>query len=126
MKKVALILLSAIFIFAGTQQQTRADSVMLPDGSVVKGKIVSVLGGMIEIKTDQGRKLITRNLKEGEARDIVEVGFLLRKRIMGEIFYLSGLDVEMSTASGNLSINRINVREIILSQQIPLEAAPHH
>ncbi|OGI17340.1 MAG: hypothetical protein A2287_10935 [Candidatus Melainabacteria bacterium RIFOXYA12_FULL_32_12] len=126
MKKVKLTLLSLILAFNIGIQAAKADSIMLPDGSVLKGKILTVLGGLIQIKTERGTKTVSRELAVGEARDIIEVGFLIKRRFMGEVYYINDNTLEISTPTGNLAINRLKVREVILSQQLPLEAAPHH
>jgi hypothetical protein len=126
MKKFILNLLSLALVFTVGMQSANADSVMLPDGAIVKGKIVTVLSGLIEIKTDRGLKKVSREVAVGEARDIVEYGFLIRKRLMGEVFFVNNSTLEITTPTGNLSMNRLWVRDIILSQQIPLGAAPRY
>lgn len=126
MKKFTIILTLFILIFTTAIQAVKADSVMLPDGSVVKGKITTVLSGLIEVKTERGLKKVTREVAKGEARDIIEYGVILKKRLMGEVYFANDNTVEISTTTGNLSINRLWVREIILSQQIPLESAPRY
>ncbi|OGH97043.1 MAG: hypothetical protein A2104_09265 [Candidatus Melainabacteria bacterium GWF2_32_7] len=126
MKKVKSTLLSLILAFNIGIQAAKADSIMLPDGSILKGKILTVLGGLIQIKTERGTKTVSRELAVGEARDIIEVGFLIKRRFMGEVYYINDNTLEISTPTGNLAINRLKVREVILSQQLPLEAAPHH
>ena len=126
MRKFLLTLSLVTLVFTAGTQIARADSVMLSDGSVVKGKISSVLAGMVEVKTDRGTKKLFREVSAGEARDIIEYGFVLKKRIMGEVYLVNNSTIEMATSSGNLSMNRLWVRDIILSQQLPLESAPSH
>jgi hypothetical protein len=123
MKKFLLIS-SLMLIFVTTTQIAKADSIMLPDGSVIKGKIKTVLSGLVEINTERGIKRISREVAVGQARDIVEYGLILKKRVMGEVFFVSSTSVEVATSSGNLSLNRFWVRDLILSQQLPLDAAP--
>ena len=126
MKKIKVFLLSIVIALSIGAQTANADSVMLPDGSVINGKILTVLGGLVEIKTERGLKKVSRELAIGEARDVVEIGFLLKRRIMGEVYYLADNTLEISTPTGNLSVHRLKVREVILSQQLPLEAAPRY
>lgn len=126
MKKFAAVLIFSIFVFFAGIKIASADSVMLSDGTIIKGKIVTVLSGLIEIKTDKGIERISRSLSVGEARDIVEYGFLFKKRLLGEISYLDDNTLEIITSAGNFELNRLWVRHVILSRQIPLDQAPHY
>jgi len=122
MKKIFLTLISSIFILMIGICPANADSVVLKDGSVVDGRIVNVAGGLVEIKTKTGMQKLYRSVGIGKARDIVEYGFLIKRRIMGEVFFATGSSVEIATSTGNVEINRLLVRQIILSEQTPVEA----
>ena len=84
---------------------------------VIKGKINYVLSGLIEVKTKDGIKKVSRESQKNQIRDIVEIGFLKKKKISGEVYYLDNDELEIATPSGKIKINRFWVRDILLSQQ---------
>ncbi|MFH0702206.1 MAG: hypothetical protein V2B14_01535 [bacterium] len=116
MRKISAVLLILIVIFANKTQIAKADTIVLNNGVTVNGKIEYILAGFIGIKTKDGNKKIFRQVSKGKARDIVKIGFIKKKKVSGEIFYLDSYTLEITTASGNLEINRMWVRDITLSQ----------
>ncbi len=99
------------------QSPVFADSIIFPNGNVLIGKIRYILSGIIEIKTKDGTKKITREVGINQARDIIETGFFHKKKFSGEVYFLDDDFVEMKTLSGNLKIRRLWLRNVILSQE---------
>ena len=112
--KYLLTLILTIFIFAFNTSISKADSVVLQN-EMITGKIKYVLFGVIEITTKDGDKKILRSPNGSQIRDIIEVGFLRKKKISGEVTYLDDDFIEILTATSRLHINRIWVKNILLS-----------
>lgn len=113
MKKILIILAVIILVFVFDNHLSRADEVVLNNGEVVKGKIIYVLAGFIEIRTDSGNKKIFREVQKGLARDIIEAK---KKKVSGEVYFLDEEAAEIITDSGNIKIKRSRIKNIILSQ----------
>lgn len=94
-----------------------ADTLVLPNQPAIHGKIVHIVKGMVEIKTTNGREKFVRSVSSGEARDMVEIGFFKRKMLTGEVMFLTERYLEMNTAAGKINIDRLRVRNIVLSQE---------
>lgn len=102
-------------------QKAFSDTVVLQDGTQIEGHIDGILSDFVEIKTQNGLKQVHRKTLNGEARDIIEVGFFKKSKVSGEIFLLNRGTLEMRTPSGNLQLNRLKVRNILLSQPVKLD-----
>lgn len=92
------------------------DSIISETGSIVNGKIHTVVGGLVLIKTKEGLQRVVREVDVGKARDIVETGFLKRKKHVGRVLYKDNEKLEIKTPQGILSIDIYKVRNIILAQ----------
>lgn len=111
--------LSAFLLFTllGTAiLPSKADTIVTPNGSVLKGKINYVLETFVEISTKDGNKKIYRESLNGAYTDIVDVGFFHRKKIVGFVKYADDDYVDVVTPEGKLRLKRLKVRDIILSQ----------
>lgn len=119
MKKKFILFI--LLILALPIQKAYSDTVVLQDGTQIEGRIDGILSDFVEIKTPTGLKQVHRKTLNGEARDIVEIGFFKKSKVSGEIFLLNKGLVEMRTPSGNLQLNRLKVRNIVLSQPVKIE-----
>lgn len=113
MKKFALILIFTIFIFFPSS--AKADSVILQSGEVVNGKINTILEGLIIVEAKGGQKTIAREISSDKARDIITVGFRKKRSIAGYVYYADKQILYIKSASGDQKINRLWVRDIVLS-----------
>ena len=57
----------------------RKDLILLESGEKVEGHIITITNGIIEIKTDGGKKRITRDVNLHSPRDIVEIGIIKKQ-----------------------------------------------
>ncbi len=96
---------------------TLADTLVTKDGKVIEGKIVYCIGSMVSIKTKDGVITINRNLDNGQARDIIEVGLFRKKKLSGEVQYLDEDVLDLGTSKGKISIKRRKIRSITLSHE---------
>ncbi len=94
-----------------------ADTLVLPNQNPIHGKITHIVRGIVEMKTENGREKFVRSVSSGEARDMVEIGFFKRKMLTGEIIYLTDRYLEINTTAGKINIDRLRIRNIVLSQE---------
>jgi len=114
-KKTILTLLACISII----KPALCDSIIAEDGSFVTGKINTVLSDLVIIDTKSGTKRIFRDLNASVTRDIVEVGYLKKQKIIGRVVYYDDDKLEMKTDKELLFIPTYKVRKIILAQDAP-------
>jgi hypothetical protein len=91
-----------------------ADVLNFHNGKVVHGKLERLTGDIIEFKEAGpfGNRMHVARLKLTNRHDIVAVhGF---KRYFGEILYLDRFKLELKTATGLVSLNRLKLSNIIL------------
>jgi ribosomal protein S1 len=116
MKKKSVIA-TLIIILTFSASPAKADSILLPDGEIIKGKVEYVSSSFIKIKTPEGEIKINRAAYDRQARDIVETRFFKNKKISGKIIYCDENNVEIETHAGKTNIKRFFVRNIVLSWQ---------
>lgn len=89
------------------------DTVNMANGSVLKGKLIRITSGLINLQTKEGfRKFSRVNIINN--KDFIEVGFIRRRIIAGKIFFLTRHLIELKTPEGILKIPRYRVRKIVL------------
>ena len=96
----------------------RSDLIITQSGEKVKGSVQSITGGVIKINTKDGEKTIIRDVDKYSPRDIVEVGVIRTQRHAGNVKYLGTESLIIETISGDLTVNRVLVRKIIISHDI--------
>ncbi len=95
-----------------------ADTVVTKDGKVLEGKIIHCIGNLVSIKTKDGIIQLNRDLNKGQARDVIEIGYLRSvKKLSGEVKYLDQVALDLDTSTGVIKINRSKVRSITLSHE---------
>lgn len=114
--KKCLGILFALGLSCYLSSNAFADSVVTEHGTV-KGKIVHVLDGLIEVKTPAGSQYIQRGSTLERALDIIEVGFIKKRTLTGYIMYLDDNSAEIETPTGRVKLYRYNVRNVVLSEQ---------
>ncbi|NLF84322.1 MAG: hypothetical protein GX568_10160 [Candidatus Gastranaerophilales bacterium] len=97
----------------------RKDLILLESGEKVEGHIITITNGIIEIKTDGGKKRITRDVNLHSPRDIVEIGIIRNKRHAGTVEYFAD-HIKITTSSGDIEFDRALVRKIIISHESAL------
>lgn len=97
------------------------DTVNMINGTTLKGRIVRVTSGLINMKTKEGFRKFSR-IQLLNNRDFIEVGFTKKKIIAGKVFAATKYSVELYTPEGILKIPRYRVRKIVLGHvHIPEE-----
>lgn len=114
MKKALVIL--AILASAFSSLAAGADTVKT-NNAVTEGRIQHIVGGLVEVHTTYGVRSLDIASPPELARDIVEIGFIRRKKVSGYINYLDDGFAEVITADGTLKIKRYKIRNIILSRE---------
>ena len=94
-----------------------ADSVIMQDGQVVKGKITFVIGNLFEINTNDGIKRFTRSVSSLSAADVVKVGFIHKKLVSGQITYYDANKLVLNQNGATLTIPAVKVRELTLIER---------
>ncbi|MEW5822605.1 MAG: hypothetical protein AB1782_20600, partial [Cyanobacteriota bacterium] len=98
-----------------------ADTVNMYNGTVLKGNIVRITSGLINMKTKEGYRKFTR-IQVLNNTDFIEIGFGKKKIIAGKIFFATKFIIEMYTPEGILKIPRWRIRNIVLGHvHIPEE-----
>jgi hypothetical protein len=115
MKNKKIIFLLFIFCFI-IGQPGWCDSIITNDGNVITGKIDTILEGVVVIKTKEGIKRLSRNLNTTTTRDVIEVGYFKKQKIVGQVIYYDNVNIEVKTPTGVLSVNHGKIRNIVLTQ----------
>jgi len=117
MNKTLVSILLCILAITSQIQSASADTIIMPDGEVIHGKIDHILSNFIEIRTEDGSKKIVRDVSLQKSRDIIEVGFFKKKKLIGEILYMNDGVLQFATSNATVRLNRLNVRNIIIAPQ---------
>lgn len=101
--------------------QAAKDTVNMINGTTIKGRIIRVTSGLVNMKTKEGFRKFSR-IQILNNRDFVEIGFTNRKIIAGKVFCATKYSVELYTPEGIIQIPRYRVRKIVLGHvHIPEE-----
>lgn len=112
-----IIAFCAGLILCLSVNSAKADSITLSDGTELKGKITLILDSIVDIKSDGGTKRITRDFSNAQAVDIVEIGLIRRKKVIGQVLHIDENTLHMQTPTGGFKIHRMFVRNISLKQE---------
>jgi hypothetical protein len=99
-----------------------SDVIHFRDGQTFRGSLGRITGDIIEFKRQDafplfGNMETIERLRLTDRRDMVETRN--QQKYFGEIIYVDKFKLELRTASGNMGITRLNIRNIVLGS--PLE-----
>jgi hypothetical protein len=121
MKRIVILTTLIMTIFVTGTLKASADTINMINGTVLKGKIIRITSDLINIRTKEGFRKLTR-IQVLNNRDFIELSWGHNKIIAGKVFMATKFKIHMYTPEGIVELPRWRIKNIVLGHtHIPEE-----